>query len=308
MPDTLYATPGATFEAFLQGVPSTPTVRVRVVDTPSGSTVYGPSSTGVVENPAGSGLFYVALAAPLVVGTYAVQWDYNVATPVAADLLVVSGAVPASSIATGTDLCALDEVKTQANIDTSADDSEIADVIRRVSAEIERWCQRQLAPRSGSVTRRFEIDSHLVNLSPFDLRGDPTTVVLFPGTSSEQTLAASSFQARPIRGAAGSSDSVRVYLDLAVSNAVDLSASNDALYFGRGAIDVTGLWGLPSVPDDVRHAAIITAAAWLDKATSQYGGGFADDGARTTSPGPAGLAIPLDAKRALDPYRRFDSL
>lgn len=71
---------GETFEATLDGATGLAgPLTVAIYDTPSETTAaYGPSSTGIVENPAGSGLYAVTLTAPAANGTYSIVWSDGV--------------------------------------------------------------------------------------------------------------------------------------------------------------------------------------------------------------------------------------
>ena len=64
---TIYASPSATIEAALQGAATglVGTLGVRIIDTPSGATFLARTTTGIVENVAGSGI-YIWSAASIV--------------------------------------------------------------------------------------------------------------------------------------------------------------------------------------------------------------------------------------------------
>jgi hypothetical protein len=74
--DTITVFPEATFEATLDGATDLAgALTVGIYDSPDEVTAfYGPSSTGVVENPVGSGLYAVELTAPGDPGTYSIVW------------------------------------------------------------------------------------------------------------------------------------------------------------------------------------------------------------------------------------------
>lgn len=307
----VYATPGQTIYPSVQWGATGSTLGVRIRRNTDGTDVVARSTAGIVESPSGSGI-YVAQSGVVVPTTagdiYDIVWDDGTATVSgwATEDLIVSGSPSAAGVPSAYDLCALADVKAQGGVTVTTDDAMIQDIITRASREIERWCQREFASR-GTQTRSFELSGYLVDLSPRDLRGVPTTVTINADTSSPTTLTSSQYQALPIAGASGSVDGTLVYTELRISSAVSL-ASSSITYFGRSRIDVTGTWGFATVPDDVRHAAIITAAAWLDRSVGEYGMQQYADDPRNVAPQGVGLAIPLDAKRALDPYRRFNSL
>jgi len=74
----IYARPNEPFDAVLEGAPTglagTPTLGVRITRPSTGTTVLARQTTGIVETPAGSGVYVAALTAPLDDGDL-VLWD-----------------------------------------------------------------------------------------------------------------------------------------------------------------------------------------------------------------------------------------
>lgn len=94
----IYARPGQPFEATTNGAPTglTGTIGVRVIDQPVGTVMTPRTTAGIIEAPAGSGIYSVALTAPNTEGTYLVVWDTGGATPTyASEELQVVGVLPA---------------------------------------------------------------------------------------------------------------------------------------------------------------------------------------------------------------------
>jgi hypothetical protein len=95
----IYASTGQPFEARMVNGPTGlfGTVGVRVLDN-QGAIVTARHTTGIIEDPAGSGSYVANLTAPLTIGQFTVLWDTDpagVASPVNStveDLVVVSGA------------------------------------------------------------------------------------------------------------------------------------------------------------------------------------------------------------------------
>lgn len=108
---TITAAPSVSFEARVQGFATglIGTARVRILDN-IGNTVYGPSTVGIAEDPAGSGSYEVTLTAPAVGGQYSVFWDTGVVSPdttASEDLVVTSSSLSGSvAFATNADLAA----------------------------------------------------------------------------------------------------------------------------------------------------------------------------------------------------------
>lgn len=79
------------------------TIRISIIDTPSGDVILMPTVVGIVENPAGSGLYHWAGVAPVAQGIYSIIWDRGAGQQlIAAEELVVSGSQPADLPAGGT--------------------------------------------------------------------------------------------------------------------------------------------------------------------------------------------------------------
>jgi hypothetical protein len=78
------------------------TIRISIVDTPNGAVFLHPTTIGIVENPADSGLYHWAGTAPTTNGTYSIIWDRGSnANLIAVEELVVSGSLPADQPTTG---------------------------------------------------------------------------------------------------------------------------------------------------------------------------------------------------------------
>lgn len=79
----LYANPGGSFEATLDsvytgGVPGpggTTNFRISIIDTPTGDYYIEPTSEGIYEKPAGSGIYAWSGTAPNQTGQYTIYWD-----------------------------------------------------------------------------------------------------------------------------------------------------------------------------------------------------------------------------------------
>lgn len=100
---SIYVPPSTSFEATGAGFPSgiTGTLGVRIVDN-AGATVIARTTAGIIEHPAGSGLYAKTFTSPTVPGQYTVVWDTG-GTDVswAAEELVVQIPVTTPSVYTG---------------------------------------------------------------------------------------------------------------------------------------------------------------------------------------------------------------
>ena len=172
------------------------------------------------------------------------------------------------------DLCLIADIRTQSEIPTTTTtpDALLTPLITAASREIARRYEREfISEASGATTRTFRVDGYYVTLTPYDLRAAPTSVVLHPEASSPQTLAVNVDYAW-IPGAATTGWKLRL------ANQLNL-ASTFAGSFGFAQLAITGTaaahWGIyantAGVPDDVRHAAVLTVTSWLDRGVSSYG-------------------------------------
>lgn len=97
----IYARPATPFDATLQAAPTglVGTLGVRIIDQPAGTTIAARVTSGISEQPPGSGIYSTSLVAPSLAGTYLVVWDTGGVTPVyASEELQVSGVLPADSV------------------------------------------------------------------------------------------------------------------------------------------------------------------------------------------------------------------
>jgi hypothetical protein len=98
MSDTIYKLPGVLFTSELVSAPTglVGTLGVRVIKKLDGEEVQPRHTTGIVEDPVGSGLYVATLTSPTVKGDYTIFWDAGEVNPLttAADDLVVTTNLP----------------------------------------------------------------------------------------------------------------------------------------------------------------------------------------------------------------------
>lgn len=101
----IYAAPGASFEARVEGFATglTGTVGVRLLDNVGGTTT-ARVTAGIIENPASSGSYVVTMTAPAGSGQYAVFWDTGTVSPTttASEDLTVTPSGYSTTTASGT--------------------------------------------------------------------------------------------------------------------------------------------------------------------------------------------------------------
>lgn len=299
------ASPGAAFDASVQGFPSglTGTVGVQILNADDGSVVTARTTAGIVESPAGSGIYGVRLVAPIVAGQYLVVWDTGTIGPstTAEDELLVTSSQVASGLPGPGDLCALADVKAFLGSSDTTFDTQIQALITPASLAIIREAEREFAPASAAVTRRYRWDAGtlLIDLAPYDLR-TITSVTLSPEGGSPSVLADSTdYQGSPVTQPHGT------FTTLRMSNLLLVRISTTLFRFGYMLVDILGDWGFPTVPADIRQACVVTVASWLRRDIASFGQrDYPGPGGQIAPDAPSVYTLPPAALRMIRPYRR----
>lgn len=192
------------------------------------------------------------------------------------------------------DLCSLSDVRSfmQKPASDTAQDTLISSVITQASSAIIRHCERQFAPSETAATHTFEVDFNrdgFVDLAPYDLR-TLTSVQIDTDTTSPATLTSVEYRLFPQPPADG------VYTALRVIPTTRGGWSR----FRHVQLQVTGDWGFSSVPEDVKHAAIVTAVTWLRRDVAAFSTTFNLDEDRVERP----EALPSQVRNLLATWRR----
>ncbi len=198
------------------------------------------------------------------------------------------------------DLTILADVKTGLLISNTTRDTEIAALITAASTAISRRYDREFYDK-GTLTRRIEVGGGYVSLYPFELRA-ATTLVLNPEATTPTTLVSGTDYLLQPTG----SNIAGTYTALQLSNFVPFT-SNTFFRFGFAFLDVTGTWGMLTVPADVARACIITVGSWLDRGVADYG--INSGNPREDAPDRVSTwAIPAAAHALLMPYARMETV
>ncbi|WP_217923782.1 phage head-tail connector protein [Miltoncostaea oceani] len=296
----IYARPGSTFEAVVNGYAAgLTTVRARILDN-AGATISGPSTTGVTELVAGSGSYVATLTAPAVAGQYSVGWDTGVVSPATwttEDLVVTS--TPPSIAPAGPGLTTLARVKAQMEATSTTSDDLIEKLIPPASAAIERYTRTEFRGPDDPETRD-------VAFAPWSTRGRlelevgamremPTAAVLLDADGLDlQTL---TLPAELIALPVGRRPGVDPITTLRFASTVQPSLTGDEI------VRVTGLWGWPAVPPDVEQACVITVRSWMRSAPAAAAGYGFEEGRVIQSTPEGGWMLPMAARQLLAPYR-----
>lgn len=143
-----------------------------------------------------------------------------------------------------------------------AQDAVIGTLITAASREIQRVFGREFAPVSGTVTRQLELDVRKARceLASYDLR-TAVTVKIDADTANPTTLSAGTdFRLLPVSKPDGVWTAIRFFQ---LPRTAGASCE-------RRVLEITGTWGFPSVPDEVKHWANVTVAEWLRKDVAAF--------------------------------------
>lgn len=306
---SIYATGGATIEATLQAINSgnAGTYRISIVDTPSGNYFLSPTTTGIVENPSGSGVYGWSGTAPNTVGQYTIVWDAGTSNAVLAieDLTITAqGAQPI--ITSGVNLCSLLDVRLALEMPTSDNtrDALISQLITIYSSAIINEVNREFAPQTGTTqsptTRRFMLQqgSFRMDLDPYDLNTISSVTVAPEGTSPQTLTVNSDFQLHPVTKPDG------VWTSIEFSHLLtSIFTSTTAVRFGYSLVDVAGSWGFPAVPEQVKQACILAVTSAMRRDISAFAMDT-DEALQYATERSASYGLPPASRRLLQTYRR----
>lgn len=286
-----YVLPSTPFETeALQGGPGTyfptggvGTYRVRV-DDGQGATVIAATTAGIVEE--GSAIYIATITAPSTAGQYAVIWDDGAGHEADGGQIIVTGTAPGSGL-----LCSVADVREylQKPGGDTGQDAVILSCITRASRAIQDYAEREFS-LTGTATRTFKAyRGSLVDLAPYDLQS-ASVVTDTPVGGTPATLTAGTDYDLGDLFLGGT------YLYLRLGASYGRSFGD----FPYSTITITGVWGMAAVPEDVRHACIVTAALWMRREVQAFSTTFNMDEARLERP----EALPAAVRAMLAPYKR----
>lgn len=285
----------------VNGTQTDPTTVSLLVQDPSGAqTTYTYAGAQVVRVSAGA--YQYELAVP-VTGTWSYRWTGTGAAPgvgegefgvydlVAGD----STATPAGSLAS------VNEYKAfvgQDFADTSQD-AMIRLWLAAASTAIQVYTRREFISALGTGTRNFEVRSTgYVSFRRYDLQSASLVAIDTEGTDgvTATTIDPSQYMLLPVDAPDGVYTSLRFYT-------FSVGPILRQVYGVSRQVSVTGTWGYPAVPADVKRAALLCARDWKL--------GYSDSYSETLAPRmndeiTTGRAdnIPAPARLLLDPYRK----
>jgi hypothetical protein len=259
----------------------------------------------VVTSPTGTATTYTyALAEVAKTGTGAYSkdiacsefgvWQY-VWTGTGAAVDTVAGTWTVHPTTLGRLYCTPEELKGRAGITDTLDDAEILASCEATSRWIDNYCSRVFW--RVTATRTFAADT--ADCCFIDDLVSVTTVKTDEDSDGtyEITWASGDYQLWPANPA--SVGETRPYTQV---RAVDNYAfpTGPVVQARADRVQIAGVWGWPSVPDAVKHAAALMASDMLKLGGMAFGvAGYGDYGPVRARANPIVVSL-------LDPYRRYD--
>lgn len=169
----------------------------------------------------------------------------------------------------------------------------LSGLIDRASEAVITYTAREFAPIATSNQRLFYYCGNgVLDLTPYDLQvaTTPTIVIDSVDGAGGTTLVATEYQLYPRPAKDG------VYNWLRIN---PLSAYGPSRRFAEREVAITGDWGWPSVPDDVKHWTAVTVADWFRERVAAFGTRFNPETQQLEVP----EDLPAAARSGLNRYR-----
>jgi hypothetical protein len=168
-------------------------------------------------------------------------------------------------------LCNLEEVRQlmQKSLSDKLQDPDIEAIIPQASEAIQRHCNREFTPPSSKVLRSFEFEPNtpatagtleLIDLKPYEYRS--VEVVTLDPDLEPVTLTAAQYRTWPFPSRDGTFFGLRLSA-LPEPHLPSTFPSSPPLPFMTRRIDVTGNWGMSSVPPEIAHWTCVAIDAWM---------------------------------------------
>lgn len=277
-----------TFE--VAGVATDPTTVTLEITDPTG-TMNSYTWAGGTVTRTGTGAFTKAIACP-VAGTWSYEW---IGTGAASD--AVAGTWTVLGTALTQVYASVEELKSRIQITGTADDFELHAACFAASRAIEQRCERVFWRTLSSEVRTFEpTDPCLLRLPEFsDLVSVTSLKTDADGDGIyETTWSTSDYQLLPLNSTAGPEPHPYTSIRAVGSQRFPCAYRNTR----TDRIQITGVFGWPSVPLAIKQAALILAADTYKLKDAPFGvQSFGEFGMRVG-------AVNRGAEAFLAPYRR----
>jgi hypothetical protein len=280
------------------GAPTDPTTVSLTVTTPSGvATTYTYAGSAVTKDSAG---VYHKDVTCSEAGDWQYQWT---GTGAATDTTL--GTFTVQEAALGKLYATVDALKSRLGVSDTVDDYELHAACFAASRALEQHCQRHFWRTAAGTVRTFVPDSlYVLHLPAFCDLVSVSAIATDNGADGtyETVWAASDYQLLPYNPAAA--PEVKPYNEIRAVGANPFPCTRAAAYGGwhrqrEDSVQVTGVWGWPTVPWSIRQAALILAQETF-KAKDTFGGvaGFGEFGVVRLRENPM-------LSTYVDPYRRL---
>lgn len=154
-----------------------------------------------------------------------------------------------------------EEARAYVGRNDSKDPALLEDIVTAASRLIDRHCGRHFYQQAATARIFDSRDRHCVEFGPFNDLVSVTTLK-YDSTGDgtyDTTVSASNYQLHPV-GATTKGPQAEPYTSVVILNGLDFPVPSEFSTGRVGLIEVTGTWGWPSVPLEVKQAARIIVA------------------------------------------------
>lgn len=283
----------------VSGVATDPTTISLAVTNPAGTTTTYTFAGGTITK-VGTGIYSKSITADSV-GLWRYVWT---GTGTAAD--VEDGSFTVSPVATRTTYCTEEELKDYLGSPVAGTgyDALLRLSVNSASRAIDAYCNRRFWIDASTVVRTFTVGAS--DITHVDDIGSTTGLVIKTDSSGdgtfETTWAATDYELLPVDAAYALPEAKPWTAIHAVGDYTFPYLTAASRYTRNHRLQVTALWGWPTIPDMVRQACLIKAARLFHRRNSPQGiAAFDEFGPVRISRGQDGDAVEL-----LADYRRAD--
>jgi hypothetical protein len=285
----LTSTPASPFQASCDGFASglVGTIGVRIDQ--GASNILARTTAGIVEFPAGSGIYVATLTSPSIAGYYQITWDTGVVGPgtTAVEDLLVTSSVAAGGGFQGTFKKIQDNVILRLNLDAVADLQNVKDYINQAYSQV--VVETEALQTSGSFTltpgtKTYDLSTVLSNV----IVRIKTISLTFGGQTFPPIQQVSIDKLLRLRiGAGGSSPASGTVTHYAVNGLNDLevyptpqSADTMTVFYSYQPAALSADGDTPVIPEPYATRCLTAGALWQgsditgDPAGGQYQADF----------------------------------
>lgn len=230
-----------------------------------GATTQALASTGIIETPAGSGVYAATRVAPTSAGQYTLLWSLDGTTDpeqVLIDELVVTSSGATAVSPSGHDYTTLAVVKALVNVqeDDTRLDSVLASVITAASQAVDDYTHRRFWKNASPEARRYTPSRGGTKVIIHDLVNDLSNVPVVEtdedgdGTFERLWTVEDEYKLTPFNAPVDGKPYTRIVLGY------PLRATRGFPYWIPGSCRVTGIFGWPSIPTPVVEATNLLTA------------------------------------------------